>query len=313
MVLSAGLLALYAALQQPLGADMWLWITAGTVAVVRKRWFGTWVVAGLAFLAVRGITVASMATVISFGMASGLFLAIGLAYGYFLEHRERLVIELDRQRQDILDARAHERRLLAGELHDVVAHQLSLITMQAGALADTYDVPTLQRGLRRLAELNRSAESDLNVLKSVMRDEQASGTTPDLHRQTVTGTADAVRTVLRTAGFCTQVRVADEADALEPSILHTVVRLLRECSTNMLRYAPSGRDCELEVAVDGDRLLFRATNPLAEGQRADSPLSSGLGLRGLAERISLQEGTFSAGQSDGQWVVKADLPATGIE
>lgn len=305
MPILAVLLVLYAVTGWPLVAVMWLWLTAGGVAAARRMWFPQWMAMGFTFLLWHAIASGETWILVAYVQLSLLFIAGGLTIRYFLEHRARLLRALELERQELADVRLKERRLLAGELHDVVAHQLSLMTLQAAALADVVDVERLRGGLRGLADLNRSARIDLGFLHRVLED----GDNPnwsDSPRSAQAGLA--AESALASAGFDAIVEVRPEVDGAVRPVRLTVVRLLRECSTNMLRYAPPRSRCMLRVWVNKSAVHFEALNPVTEGSAHNSPLATGVGLVGLAERIAALGGTFSAGEQAGQWVVSATLP-----
>lgn len=286
-------------------AVMWLWLTAGGVAAARRRWFPQWAAMGFTLLLWDAVTTQKTWVLVGYVQLSFLFIAGGLTIRYFFEHHERLRRELERERQALADVRLKERRLLAGELHDVVAHQLSLMTLQAGVLADSTDPDRLRAGLHSLADLNRAARADLALLRRVM----VEGADGDPSRSARVGQAGiAAESALASGGFDAVVEVRETVEGAARSVRLTLVRLLRECSTNMLRYAPSGSRCTLRAWVHDSSVHFEALNPVSSASSHESPLATGVGLAGLAERINALGGTFSAGEQAGQWVVSAILP-----
>lgn len=304
MLLLAALFVLYAVADWQVSAVMWLWLTAGGVAVAQRRWFPQWVAMGFTFLLWNALTMHVSWVLVGYAQLSLLFIAGGLTVRYFQEHRARLLGELERERRALSDVRLKERRLLAGELHDVVAHQLSLMTLQAASLADVDDIGRLRLGLRSLADLNHGARSDLTVLRRVM----VEGDDDETSSARVGQAGVAAETALASAGFEPVVGVLPEVEEAARPVRLTVVRLLRECSTNMLRYAPPRSRCTLRAWVHDSTVYFEALNPVGGGWRPDSPLATGAGLAGLAERIGALGGTFSAGEQAGRWVVSASMP-----
>lgn len=277
---------------------------AGMVAFAWRRRVRLWALVFLTALCWQALLHGSAFWLVSGLVTALLFVSAGLLAGYFLERRERVVTELERQRERLADTRAAERRALAGELHDVVAHQLSLITMQAGLLRQEADAATLRAGFVRLAELGEKAAAELEALKQVLAegDPKAEGRLGLI--------ADAVRDAtmnLSGADLDLHIDVGPDIDEVDPMVRHTVVRLLRECETNMLRYAPRGARCRILVWRAEGTMRVLAANPMA-AERQPSSLSSGLGLRGLAERVDLMGGSFSAGAAGSEWVVEVSLP-----
>lgn len=277
---------------------------AGLVAFVWRKWIRLWALVFFAALCWQALLHKSTFWLVSGVAMALLFVAAGLLVGYFLERRERLLIEMEKQQLRLADARAAERRALAGELHDVVAHQLSLITMQAGLLRQESDTAVLRSGFRRLAELARRAGAELVALKQVLAegDPSAEGKLGSI--------VDAVRDAkasLAESSLDLHIEMEPNIDEVDPMVRHTMVRLLRECETNMLRYAPKGAKCQILIWRSDERMRVRASNSLA-AERQTSSLSNGLGLRGLAERVDLMGGSFSAGVIKDEWVVDVSLP-----
>ncbi len=304
MLLLVALFVLYAVADWQVSAVMWLWLTAGGVAVAQRRWFPQWMAMGFTFLLWNALTMHVVWVLVGYAQLSLLFIAGGLTVRYFQEHRARLLRELEQERRALSDVRLKERRLLAGELHDVVAHQLSLMTLQAAALADVEDVGRLRAGLRSLADLNGSARSDLTVLRRVMLEGDDDETSSARAGQA----GVAAETALASAGFEPVVGVLPEVEEAARPVRLTVARLLRECSTNMLRYAPPGSRCTLRAWVEDSTVCFEALNPAGGSGLPDFPLATGAGLAGLAERIDALGGTFFAGERAGKWVVTASMP-----
>ena len=95
----------------------------------------------------------------------------------------------------------------------------------------------------------------------------------------------------------------------------TAARILQEAVTNIIKYAPRGADCRIEVTAADHELHLRVTNPLPRTgtKTRGGELSSGLGLRGITERVSLLGGHAESGPEGGQWVLDVCLPVDGRE
>lgn len=244
--------------------------------------------------------------------ADGLFYPIaGAMLGLAAQHFRRLLNSSERRlesaagRHDV--ARGDVRRELAGELHDIVAHQLSLITMQAGAYRGEKDPAALRVGIDRVAAINASAQADLALLLHVMRapvsTQQDAG---DGWLSPTAAVAAAVGT-LREAGHRVSTQVDATIDAADPTTRKTATRIVREATTNILRYAPPSGECSIRIVPSGDLLQLTIENPLPDRPRLSSH-STGLGLIGLDERARITGGTFSAGPVGTYWQLAAQLP-----
>lgn len=234
---------------------------------------------------------------------------VGLTVHHFLAQREMQLGEMRRLRTERSEARLQERRQLAGELHDIVAHQLSLISMQVRAHQGSDDLDELMTTAHDVLRVNASAQADLTTLAHVMRDHHSGTSDPggsDRTWLTPSRAAEAVATTLRNAGHEVELDVAADADDSDPTTQRTVSRILREATTNILRYAPVDSACEIAVTTSPQWLTVQVANPLPR-EPVSHPHSTGLGLVGLAERVALTGGAFEAAAHERQWVVAARL------
>ncbi|MCL2464576.1 MAG: histidine kinase [Micrococcales bacterium] len=203
-------------------------------------------------------------------------------------------------------SRQEERDLIAREMHDTVAHHLSLVSLQAAALEATAnrpetDVPAAARSMREAAH---SALEEMRALVTSLRD---ATTATDLGR--TPALADLPRLVddARQAGadVSAMLFVADQQKA-PATLTRAVYRIVQESLTNALRHAPGSR---VEVDV---RAGHGAGVDIAVRNRVTAPLAAvtagGAGLRGMDERARALGGTFAAGPIDGCFVVRAHLP-----
>lgn len=207
-------------------------------------------------------------------------------------------------------ARDEVRRDLAGELHDIVAHQLSLITMQAGAGRGHSHPAVLRADLDKVATITRSAQADLALLLHVMRTPAPPASALDAGGWLTPGRAvEAAAATLTEAGHQVRTEIDPEIEEADPTTRRTLTRIVREATTNMLRYAPPGSRCGFTIRVRDGEVRLRIDNPLPEVPRR-AEHSTGLGLVGLDERARITGGTFAAGGHDGLWRVQARLPLT---
>lgn len=236
---------------------------------------------------------------------------IGLGVHYFLGIRREQLAELELAKAAASAVRAEERTQLAGELHDIVAHQLSLISMQVMAYEASDDPEELRATIAHVRSLNQGARADLNTLVHVM-EEQHEGSGKALaggHGEWLvpSATAAGVADTLRRAGFDVNVHVDAEADRVDPTTQRTVSRLLREASTNVIRYAPERTPVTLTITTEGDFIEVVVLNAMPDVPRTNVH-STGWGLIGLGERVHITGGEFKAGRHGDHWRVKALLP-----
>ena len=223
------------------------------------------------------------------------------------------------QASRVADARAAERASIAREMHDVLAHRLSLLATYAGALEYRPDAPPEQ--LARAAGVVRAgvhqALDELREVIGVLRDD---GPTAAGRPQPGLSDLESLIDETRDAGTGVDLvtRIARPED-LPDGLGRTVYRIVQEGLTNARKHAP-GRTVRLLLdGRPGGRLLVELANPVPPGLRA--PLGTadgepslngsgtGTGLIGLAERVRLAGGDIDHGVGpDRQFVLRAELP-----
>jgi signal transduction histidine kinase len=228
--------------------------------------------------------------------------------------------EADQARR-VAEARAAERTRIAREMHDVLAHRLSLLATYAGALAYRPDAPPEQ--LSRAAEVIRSgahqALDELREVIGVLRDDELPGLTegPADGMRPLPGVADLPRLIeeSRAAGMVIEVGggawPGDEPAAaliscLPDALGRTVYRVIQEGLTNVRKHAPGAT---ARITLDGGPgagLDVTIASRLASAG-AGVP-GSGTGLIGLSERLELAGGKLESGARSGEFLLHAWLP-----
>jgi signal transduction histidine kinase len=210
-------------------------------------------------------------------------------------------IEAERDAYVQLSVR-YERARIAAELHDVVAHAISLMVVQAGAgqrLVATQ--PALaDEALSVIATAARQAEEDLDRLASLLAQDVV-GSDEDL--QLVEEIVDRAGA----AGLPVTLRLEGDSSGFRGVVAHTALRVVQEGLTNALRYAP-GAPVNVHVLAGPAALDVNVANP-APSTTARLNLGSGHGLTGLRERVAACGGILEAGpDGSGGWSVHACLP-----
>ncbi len=229
-----------------------------------------------------------------------------IAVRHFLTSRRSHLAEMVALEASTETIRTEERNLLARELHDVVAHHLSVATLQCMAYGDSADPAELRTALSRMRRSIESAEDEMQLLGRIMSGRNA--TADDVVIVRPTTVAEALSETLRDAGFTPVTLVDPATDDLPQPTLRTLTRVMQEGVTNILRYAEPGDGCDLTVQLSDDEVVLLIANPLPTNRRT-SKLSLGFGLAGIRERVDLLGGRFSAGPEDGRWVLWTALPA----
>jgi signal transduction histidine kinase len=219
--------------------------------------------------------------------------------------REDAVSEQHRlARQAVID----ERLRIARELHDVVAHSMSVIAVQAGTgrLVIDDDVEHARRTLASIEETSKRALDEMRRLLGVLRadtsDPAALAPVPTLD--------DLDRLVAYAVEGGTPVDVSVEGDrrVVPAGIELAAYRVLQEALTNVRRHA-AGAPARIHVTFEPTELVVEVENPLAGTQPVGGSGGAGHGLLGMRERVSLYGGSFEAGpRPDGTFRVSARIP-----
>ncbi|MFG1861322.1 sensor histidine kinase [Microbispora bryophytorum] len=282
--------------------------------VTHRRWSRTVpvAVASVVFLLVGGsLGGVDQATFVS--SVSGLTILGGLTvFGLYLRGRRDLELSLREraraaereQRQRIDQARLAERVKIAQEMHDVLAHRISLLAMLAGGLAYRTDLGPEQTREAALA-IQENAHQSLNELRTVLRTLRDDGAVeapqPDLAH------LDALFGEVRAAGQ--RVEVDDSIDGRESLPAQTgrhAYRIVQEALTNARKHAPGASVTAELGGRPGEDLRIRVTNATRSGS-APGP-GGRLGLVGLAERTRMAGGTLSHTIQDGRFILDVRLP-----
>jgi signal transduction histidine kinase len=204
---------------------------------------------------------------------------------------------------------AEERSRIARELHDVVAHGVSVMTMHAaGARRSLRDDP--DRADRAVAEVERTGRRSLADMRSLLGLLEREGDAAELAPQPGLERLEGLLDEFRRADLPVEVHVEGEPRELPSGVDLSAFRIVQEALTNVLKHAghvPATvtlryRDGSLGVEV------VNATNGRVTG---DTPPSTGRGLIGMRERVALLGGSFTAGpEPDGHFRVSCDLPLT---
>lgn len=207
-------------------------------------------------------------------------------------------------------ASANERNRIAREMHDVVAHSLSvMIALSDGAQVALKRSPErAEEALSKLSQTGRSALSDMQRVLGVLRLE---GSKEQGERKPLPADFD-VESLLagfRAAGMPLSVLISGSALPIDPAFRLTVYRIIQESLTNVLRYAHSVSRVEVKIEHDHPRVRLQISDDGRGSELNRSPrIGSGHGLIGMRERASAYQGEVSAGATArGGWLVDARL------
>ncbi|MEO8693194.1 MAG: histidine kinase [Acidimicrobiales bacterium] len=221
--------------------------------------------------------------------------------------RERALRAEEDQELRAEQAKLGERARIAREMHDVLAHKVTLIAMHAGAL-EVQRAPTAQQVTDAAALIRSTAREAMEELRGVLGVLRADGDSYETDLAPQPQRADIERLVDASRATGMQIDLRVELAALPDAMARTAHRVVLEGLTNVHKHARGAATC---VSLTGDEqhgLTVEVVNRRPVASAALLP-GSGVGLHGLRERVSLVGGTLEAGPSpDGGWRVAAWLP-----
>jgi signal transduction histidine kinase len=240
-------------------------------------------------------------------LASVQLLAFWLA-GVFVHARRRaaaLAARSEALQRQAEQAAAAERARIARELHDIVAHHLSVVVLQAaGARASGKPAEAV---LERIENSARQALDETSCLLNVLRDpDEEAGLTP----QPGPGELGALAARARAAGLPVNLVVDGDLAAIPAVAGVSVYRIVQEALTNVLKHAGLAR-AEVTIGYTEDTVTIEVTDT-GTGQPGHGPAGGGHGLAGMRERAAVFGGELAAGpRPGGGFSVRARLPLGG--
>jgi signal transduction histidine kinase len=252
--------------------------------------------------------------------AIGAAMVLGLAYacGVGVRNRHERLAALRRRAEDVQRehlqrlalATAAERARIAREMHDVLAHSLTVIVAQAqAAMAVRQRHPELSAGaMQEVVTVGRASLTELRQLLGVLRSDADEGTAhappPGL------GGLPALVDRVRAAGIPVRLDMRGTPQVLPAMQDISAYRIVQEALTNTMKHGGDGTEAVVRVRFRADGVEVEVTDDGAGP--GDSRDTGGNGLRGLAERVHLLGGRLEAGPGpEGGFRVRADLPVAG--
>jgi signal transduction histidine kinase len=226
-----------------------------------------------------------------------------------LVRSRRLYVQAQRREEEerALTAVAEERNRIARELHDVIGHSVSVMTVQASAVRRLMrsDQGRERAALETVEATGREALAEMRRMVSVLR---SSSGAPDLTPPPTLDQLDRLVENFRRAGLETDVQTEGDPVPLPPGLDLTAYRLVQEALTNTLRHAQATR-AQVRVCYRAGLLALSVRD---DGRGADGA-APGNGLLGMQERVAVYGGTLAAGNADGGgYELRAELPLESL-
>lgn len=284
-----------------------IWLVGEMAAVGRRSEVAATTVATLAIIGGRAIVEPAFGHSWIFWIGGA---GIALTTGFLLRVQQRTLSEL-RQAQAALaeEATQRERQRIAREVHDVIAHTMTvtLMHLQAARRALTEDRDGARETLEEAEALTRRSLADIRRTVGLLR---AEGDTPETRALPDAGDIPTLVDSYRAAGIVINDDVDIELGALGPAASVTLYRLVQEALANAASHAETAT-VDLRVHADDDQVVLEVVNPVS----SEVPTSEGggLGLVGMRERVRHLGGEMTAGLAAGRWRVEARFPTHTVD
>ncbi|MET8424831.1 histidine kinase [Nocardia sp. NPDC004860] len=274
---------------------------------------------------VAAITRTSVSTVIGLGMIAEImffgyvghidgltWFTLGILFGWFtgqlLNYQRRyLYQERDYQEVRALQAAGEERRRIAREVHDVIAHSLSVtllhVTAARHALQTDRDVDEAIDALADAERLGRQAMADIRRTVGLLDGHHA----PQTPEPGLDDIEDLVSDFLR-AGMTIDFRSEGDRGQVSAALGLALYRVCQESLANIAKHAP-GAQAQVRMMVCARHIDVTITNTLPPGALLRP--GRGMGISGMRQRLAVLGGTLTAGPHDDGWQVSARIPTTG--
>ena len=288
-----------------------LGIAVGLVIYTCRRWFavtfcGTAVVLTGATEAVhQGIASGGSLGVLAVGLASGI-VGWGLRRGH--EREQQLTDDVARLEVGAAHAVGAERNRIADELHNIIAHDVTIIVMHSRALELIEDPEDRERSIRGISEAAAQAMTDIRRMLHIVRNgAPATDGADSVEVESVLTRIRQVADDLSAMGVAVRT-VTPDSLAVSTSIQATLWHLVNECATNIMKHARDTPEVRVHLTTTPDEVTLSVWNADAVTDVGAPEGDSGYGLQRMAERVSLLDGSFTYGNLNGGWVVEATVP-----
>lgn len=232
------------------------------------------------------------------------------------EKNQQSARQMDALRERTESAIRNERKNIARDLHDIVAHDITIVAMQSKAAKFADNEQASREALDVISKLSSETLHDLRLMLNVLRTD---GTMSDVgggHDAPAATTIHALQGVqvfsrrLRDAGFDVQTHTGEEIADLPRSAHTALYRVMQEATTNIIKHAEPNTVCSISLNRIGGKAVLRMVNQMPTGKPLSDrdALWGGSGLIGMEDRMQAFGGHFEAEQQGSRWVLVADIP-----
>ena len=245
------------------------------------------------------------------------FVAIGWLVGYLMRTQAELLVKQQQMQADLAaHAAVDERRRIAREVHDVIAHSLSVtmlhLTGARHALQQDRDIDDAVDALTDAERLGRQAMTDIRRTVGLLDAGPTGGSSPKTTPEPgIANIPDLIDDFLQ-AGLTVTLRMEGPTERVSATVGLALYRIAQESLANVAKHAPTS-NATVYLMISPSVALLSIINEVPLGVCAAPASTDGRGLPGIRQRVELHDGVIDAGRCRDGWSVRAEIPSTGDE
>lgn len=299
----------------PLESVLLATLFSGLSALYCSRWARRlYLVLSVGIAIEFGLTESAPVLIVGFSLTIAALMALSYFTGRTVRRQlasrlsaERELVQLQESHEEAL---AGERRSIARDLHDILAHDLTVISMQTQVAAATGTPESRAAALSQISQSASAALHDLRRVLLVLQRENIIGAAPgDAPELDLESGLQRFTERLEDLGFTVETSVHGDLSSISQSVEACLYRILQECTTNVVKHGSRGQglnDCTIELEVKEATVDLAVTNRTDPAQApAPKHATSGTGLISMEDRAATYGGTIEAGSpAKGIWSVQ---------
>jgi signal transduction histidine kinase len=237
-------------------------------------------------------------------------LLVGLTFRIVAAREAILIDDRERVMKDLGLITREEQERIADELHDGIAHDLTLVLFHARALPRQRDDAARKVSLTTIEDFSERALVSIQSLLSLIRDTEAHshGAETNRYEGRLVEVVSSLATLLRNAGIRTQVAVPTKLGPLSSAAERLLTAIVIEAVTNIIKHAPSSRSARIDVTVASDAVELIVLNVAPSGSENRESASGGRGLVRARQRLEEGNGHLESGPVIDGWRLLATVP-----
>lgn len=202
-----------------------------------------------------------------------------------------------------------ERDRIADELHNIIAHDLTIVTMHSQALPLVSNQAEQQVMVKAITKSANQALTDIRRMLNIVHDRVPDGPAWTYQDVSAPETLEEIESELKDFGIAVELDVSYQDD-VSPTVNTTLAHVAKECATNIMKHAPTTPKVRIRLRSQDRTVSLTFWNASPRSERGRMVRSGGYGLNRMAERVELLGGTMTTEQDEDGWRVTTYLPTS---